>query len=74
MRNSSIKKHEPSDYGAVYKRRWQLGGGEGSKMSQNCRRIVLKNCRIGGGQGGIKNPEKLPTSLMDGPYQEVFFL
>ena len=26
-------------------------------------RIVLKNCR----HGGVKNPEKLPTSFMDGP-------
>ena len=38
-----------SDLGAVHKRRHQLGGGEGSKIGQNCRRIVLKNCRHGGG-------------------------
>ena len=30
---------------AVHKRRRQLGGGKGSKIGQNCRRIVLKNCR-----------------------------
>ena len=40
--------------------------GEGSKIGQNCQWIVvLKNCRHGG--GGIKNPEKWPTSFMDGP-------
>ena len=33
-------------------------------MGQNFRRIVLKNCRYG---GGVKNSEKLPTSFMDGP-------
>ena len=38
--------------GAIHKRRWQLGGGNGSKIGQKCRRIVLKNCRHGGrGEG-----------------------
>ena len=35
--------------GTVHKRRRQWGGGEGSKIGQNCRRIVLKNCQHGGG-------------------------
>ena len=35
--------------GAVHKRRRQLGGGKGSKIGQNCRQIVLKNCRHEGG-------------------------
>ena len=26
---------------------------------------VLKNCRHEGGPGGVKNPEKMPTSFMD---------
>ena len=37
-----------TDY-IVHKRRPKLGGGQGSKIVQNCRRIVLKNCRHGGG-------------------------
>ena len=48
--------------GVVHKRR-----RKGSKIGQNCRRIVLKNCRHGG--GGVKNPEKLPTSFMNGPLE-----
>ena len=36
--------------GAVHKRCRQLGGEEGSKIDQNCLRIVLKNCRHGGGR------------------------
>ena len=40
--------------------------GEGSKIGHNCRRIVLKNYRHGG--GGCQKSEKLPTSFMDGPY------
>ena len=52
--------------GAVHKRRPKLGGGKGSKIGQYCQRMVLKNCRNEGGGGG-KNPEKLPTSFMDGP-------
>ena len=52
MRNFSIQTHEPSVYGAVYKRRRQLGGK---------------------GEEGIKNPEKLPLSFFDGPYQEADF-
>ena len=54
-----------ASFGAIHKLRRQLGGGEGSKIIQNCRRIVLKNCRHGG--GGVKNSEKLPTLFMDGP-------
>ena len=50
--------------GAVHKRRRQLGGGEGSKIGQNCRRIVLKTANMG--EVGVKNPEKLLTSFMDG--------
>ena len=56
--------------GIFEKRGWgpsinDVGNWEGSKIGQNCRRIVLKNCRHG--RGGVKNPEKLPTSFMDGP-------
>ena len=44
-------------------RNWE---GEGSKIGQNCRQIVLKKT-ADMGEGGVKNPEKLPTSFMDGP-------
>ena len=44
--------------GAVHKRRPKLGGGKGSKICQNCRRIVLKNCRHGGGEGGCQKSGK----------------
>ena len=53
-------------FGAVQKRHQQLVGGEGSKIGQNCRLIVLKNCWQGG--GGVKNPEKLPSLFMDAPF------
>ena len=39
--------------------------GEGSKIGQNCQRIVVNNCRYG--EGGDKNSEKLTTSFIDGP-------
>ena len=39
--------------GAVHKRRRQLGGVEESKNGQNCRWILLKNCRHG--EGGVEN-------------------
>ena len=55
----SKKMSDEDSLGAVHKRLWQLGVGEGSKIGQNCRWIVLKTCRHGGG--------KLPTSFMDGP-------
>ena len=42
-----------------------IGRGEGSKIGQNCRRIVLKTADMG--EGGVKNLEKLPTSFMDEP-------
>ena len=38
--------------------------GEGSKIGQNFQWIVLKTADM----GGVKNPEKLPTSFMDGSY------
>ena len=50
---------------AVHKRCRQLGGGEGSKIGQNCQRIVLKTADVG--EGGVKNPEKLSMLFMDGP-------
>ena len=54
----------------IHKRRRQLGGGgEGSEIGQNSPRIVLKNCRHGGGL--VKNPEQLPTSFMDGPLRVI---
>ena len=43
-----------------------VGIREGSKIDRNCRRIVLKTADMR--EGGVKNPEKLPTSFMDGPY------
>ena len=44
--------------GAVHKRRRQLvGRGRGAKISQNCRRIVLKNCRYG--RGGCQKSGKV---------------
>ena len=48
---------------------------EGLTIGQDCRRIVLKNCRHGG--GGVKNQGKLPTLFMDGPllhHQQQFAL
>ena len=39
----------------------------GSKIGQNCWRIVLKKRRLGG--GGVINPKKLQTSFMDGPIE-----
>ena len=59
-----------SDLGAVHKRRHQLGGGEGSKIGQNCRRIVLKNCRHGGG-GCRKSGKKCRRLLWMVPYSVV---
>ena len=51
--------------GTIHLRRRHFLGGEGSKIGQICRRIVVKNCRRRG--VGVKNCENLPTSLMDGP-------
>ena len=34
--------------GTVHKKCWQLGGGVGSTICQNCQRIVLKNWQNGG--------------------------
>ena len=48
--------------GSVHKRRRQLER-EGSKIGLHCR-IALENCRHG--EGIVKNPEKLPTSFMNG--------
>ena len=45
--------------GAVNKRLPKLGGWRGQKWVK-----IAENCRHGG--GGVKNPEKLPTSFMDG--------
>ena len=56
-------------FGAIHKQRQQLGGGKGSKIGQNCRRIVLKYCRYGG--RGVKNSETLPTLFMDGPFPHL---
>ena len=65
--------------GAVHKRRRQLGGGEGSKIGQDCRQIVLKNCRHGGGgcqKSGkncrrrlwmVPNGSRLRMHKMEGP-------
>ena len=41
---------------------------QGSKTGQNCRRIVLK--KLPTWWGGCQNPEKLHTSLMDGPLRQ----
>ena len=46
--------------GTIHLRRRHVLGGEGSKIGQICRRIVVKNCRRRG--LGIKNRENLPTS------------
>ena len=43
-----------------------MGGGEGSQIGQICRWIVIKNVDMG--EGSDKNPEKLMTSFLDGPY------
>lgn len=40
--------------------------GRVSKIGQNCRWIVLKNCLHGG--GGFQKSGKIPTSFMDGPF------
>ena len=53
------------DVGAVHKRRRQLREREGSKIGQNCQRIVLKPADMG--EGDVKNPEKLSTLFMNGP-------
>ena len=47
-------------YGTIHLRRRHVLGGEGSKIGQICRRIVVKNCRRRG--VGVKNRENLPTS------------
>ena len=47
-------------YGTIHLRRRLVLGGEGSKIGQICRRIVVKNCRRRG--VGVKNRENLPTS------------
>ena len=46
-----------------------VGNWEGgkSKIGQNCQRLVLKKT-ADMGEGGVKNPEKMPTSFMDGPF------
>ena len=57
----------PSLRGAI-KNFWTtlaIGRGQGLTLGQNWQRTVVKNC--GYGQGGVKNPEKLPMLFMDGP-------
>ena len=61
--------HDIIAMGAIHKQRQQLGGGKGSKIGQNCRRIVLKYCRYGG--RGVKYSETLPTLFMDGPFPHL---
>ena len=39
------RKHLLVSLGTIHLRRWHALGGEGSKICQICRRIVLKNCR-----------------------------
>ena len=64
-------------YGVVHKRRRQLGVGKGSKIGQNCRRIVLKNCQHGG--GGCQNSWKIADvvygwSLLHHPPDSFFMM
>ena len=40
-----------------------VGNGEGSKIGQNCQRIV----QLPTWEGGVKNPKKLSPLFMDGP-------
>ena len=56
--------------GDVHKRHRKVGGGKGSKIGHNCRQIVLENCRRG--EGGVKNPERLQTSFIDGSLSGEF--
>ena len=46
--------------GTIHLRRRHFLGGEGSKIYQICRRIVVKI--TDGGGVGVKNRENLPTS------------
>ena len=39
--------------------------GKVQKLFKNCRRMEVKKCR---------HPEKMPTSLMDGPRQQWYFV
>ena len=59
-----------SKFGAVHKQCRPLVGGVSSKIDQNCRRIVLKNCQCWG--EGVKNPEVLLSSFMHGPLLRIF--
>ena len=61
--------YELADFGAVHKWRLQLGGGEGSKIAQNCWRTILKtSCRYGG--GGLSKSRKI--TFMDDPSKASF--
>ena len=51
-------------YGSSIKDVSNEEGGKGSKISQVCLRIGVKNCRHGG--EGVKNKKNLPTSFNDG--------
>ena len=58
-----FKSHFPTNsltLGTIHLRRRHILGGEGLKIGQICRRIVVKNCRRRG--VGVKNCENLPTS------------
>ena len=55
--------HDTVAMGANHKRRRQLGGGEGSKIGQKLRTDSAKKLP----PGGVKNPETILTSFMDGP-------
>ena len=50
--------------GAIHKQHRQLGG-EGVKNWSKLLTDSTKNCQHRG--GGCQNPEKMPTSFMDGP-------
>ena len=41
-----------------------IGRGKGSKIGLNCQQIVKKNWQTW--VRGVKKPEKLPTSFIDG--------
>ena len=63
--HADLGNHIMFDSGTIGSSINDVGNWEGSKIGQNCRQIVLKIADMG--EGGVKNPEKLPTSFMDGP-------
>ena len=50
-KSDNITQSKNAELGTIHLRRRHVLGGEGSKICQICRRIIVKNCRREGGRG-----------------------